>query len=62
MPPNIEAVIAARIDRLAPAEREVLRHGAIEGRVSTCAPSPACCPRAGARGSTARCSAWSRSS
>jgi tetratricopeptide (TPR) repeat protein len=32
LPPTIEAVLAARIDRLEPREREVLRHASPEGR------------------------------
>ena len=32
LPPSIQAVLAARIDRLAPAERAVLVHAAVEGR------------------------------
>ena len=32
LPPTIEAVLAARIDRLEPHEREVLRHASLEGR------------------------------
>jgi DNA-binding SARP family transcriptional activator len=32
LPPSIEAVLAARIDRLEQAERDVLVHGAVEGR------------------------------
>ena len=32
LPPSIEAVLAARIDRLAPAERAVLVHASVEGR------------------------------
>ena len=32
LPPSIEAVLAARIDRLDPHEREVLRHASLEGR------------------------------
>jgi class 3 adenylate cyclase/tetratricopeptide (TPR) repeat protein len=32
LPPSIEAVLAARIDRLAPEEREVLVHASLEGR------------------------------
>ena len=32
LPPNIEAVLAARIDRLEPPERDVLVHASLEGR------------------------------
>ena len=32
LPPSIEGVLAARIDRLDPHEREVLRHASLEGR------------------------------
>ena len=32
LPPSIEAVLAARIDRLEPGEREVLVHASVEGR------------------------------
>ena len=33
VPPTIQALLAARLDQLDPAERSVLEHGAIEGRV-----------------------------
>ncbi len=33
VPPTIQALLAARLDQLDPAERSVLEHGAVEGRV-----------------------------
>jgi len=32
VPPTIQALLAARLDQLAPAERSVLEHGSVEGR------------------------------
>jgi class 3 adenylate cyclase len=33
VPPTIQALLAARLDQLDPAERSVLEHGAVEGRI-----------------------------
>ena len=33
MPPTIQALLAARLDQLEPAERGVLERGAVEGQV-----------------------------
>jgi class 3 adenylate cyclase len=33
VPPTIQALLAARLDQLEPAERSVLEHGAVEGRI-----------------------------
>ena len=56
VPPTIQALLAARLDQLEPAERSVLERGSIEEEPSTAAPSPR--SPSGSDRSTSRCSSW----
>ena len=49
LPASIQAVLAARIDRLEPGERTLLRHAAVEGRTFHAGALAACCPSERAR-------------
>ena len=62
LPPNIEAVLAARIDRLEPPERDVLVHASLEGRQFHAGAVGALMPAAGERRSRSALSGSSRSS
>ena len=44
LPPTIQALLAARLERLGPGERAVLARAAILGMTSRWQPSPSSCP------------------
>ena len=62
LPPSIEGVLAARIDRLEPHEREVLRHASLEGRRFHVRATAELLPAEERDTLDGRCSASSRSS
>ena len=49
VPPTIQALLAARLDQLDPAERGVLERGSVEGRSSTAARCTRSPPRSPSR-------------